>query len=55
MNIHESYKRLWNILGQIPLNRDDRSTVDSDLGLLYEEARKANEQLHPIRPDSKGS
>lgn len=43
MNIHESYKRLWVVLGQIPLNRDDRSTIDSDLGLLYEEAKKAEE------------
>ncbi len=43
MNIHESFKRLWQILGQVPMNRNDRNVIDSDLGLLYEEAKKAEE------------
>jgi len=63
VDIHESYRRLWTVLGEIPFKRNDRATIDSDLGLLYEEAKKAeeirdgrtDECVHCSGPDSSGS
>lgn len=43
VNINESAERLWTVLGQIPLNRADRITIENDLKLLYSEAKKAQE------------
>jgi len=43
MEIHTAWQNLWNILGQLQLNREDRTTLEGNLNLLYESAKELEE------------
>ena len=49
MNTQTAWQNLWNTLGQIQLNRQDRMTLEGGLNLLYEKAK----ELEDIKAEEK--